>query len=136
MNCVIMQMRTHFRGHTEKKGGRKRGGGREIGGGRREGEGGRVGEGGEMGREEIGKGVGRERGGKEIEGQREGRGEGVGGKRKEGREREISLTAAKQSHLPDSSHAQWEPAEANFWSHSWHSYRTNTDAGQQTAWDN
>ena len=50
--------------------------------------------------------------------------------------REISLTAAKQSHLPDSSHAQWEPAEANFWSHSWHSCRTNTDAGQQTAWDN
>ena len=34
MNCVIMQMRTHyFRGHTEKKGGREKG------------EGGRVGEG-------------------------------------------------------------------------------------------
>ena len=50
-----MQMRTHyFRGHTEKKGERKRGGG--------------------GGREEFGKGVGRERrerGGREIEGQRE-----------------------------------------------------------------
>ena len=83
---------------------------------------------------EFGKGVGRERRGREIEGQRE-EGEREWGK-EEGRGREISLTAAKQSHLPDSSHAQWEPAEGNFWSHSWHSYRTNTDAGQQTAWDN
>ena len=60
----------------------------------------------------------------------------MGERGRKGGGREISLTAAKQSHVPDSSHAQWEPAEANVWSHSWHSYRTNTDAGQQTAWDN
>ena len=94
MNCVIMQMRTHyFRGHTEKKGG-----GREGEWGREE-RGGRGG-----GSEEFGKGVGRERrerGGREIEEE----GEREWGK-EEGRGREISLTAAKQSHLPDSSHAQ------------------------------
>ena len=112
-------MRTHyFRGHTEKKG--------EMGKEERGGGG---------GREEFGKGVGRGGGGgrSRDRGRKE---RGSGRKRKEGRGEEISLTAAKQSHLPDSSHAQWEPAEANFWSHSWHSYKTNTDAGQQTAWDN
>ena len=117
MNCAKLMCTHYFRGHTEKKGGR------ESGEGRRDGEGGESGRGGEgirkRGREgEEGGGRSRDRGRK-----------GSGGKRKEGG-REISLTAAKQSHLPDSSHAQWEPAEANFWSHSWHSCRTNTDAGQ------